>query len=115
MAELAQGGRAGAGVLRVRPNVKWGKDRGKEPRNLRPREDFRWFYSCPGQGGEADRTDYAASPEAAYDGNRWNDLHYTRGAKEAARERSRNQENAPTAPDEAVGRGGQTGLRGGAA
>ena len=86
-AELQSGGRKGAGILRVRPNVKWGKDRGTEPPTLRPREHFPWFYSCPGQGSEADRTDYAASPEAAYDGRRWNDLHYTRAAKEAARAR----------------------------
>ena len=83
-AELQGGGRKGAGILRVRPNIKWGKDRGKEPENLRPREDFPWFYSCPGLGSEVDRTDYTASSEAAYDGNRWNDLHYTRAAKEAA-------------------------------
>ena len=43
------------------------------------------IWACPGQGSEADRTDYAASPEAAYDGSRWNDLHYTRAAKERAR------------------------------
>ena len=86
-AELQSGGRKGAGILRVKPNVKWGKDRGKEPQKPRPREDFPWFYSCSGQGSEADRTDYAASPEAAYDGSRWNDLHYTRAAKEAARAR----------------------------
>ena len=84
-AELQSGGRKGAGILRVKPNVKWGKDRGKEPQKLRPREDFPWFYSCPGQGSEAERTNYAAPPEAAYDGSRWNDLHYTRAAKEAAR------------------------------
>ena len=84
-AELQSGGRKGAGILRVKPNVKWGKDRGKEPQKLRPREDFPWFYSCPGQGSEAGRTDYVAPPEAAYDGSRWNDLHYTRAAKEAAR------------------------------
>ncbi len=84
-AELQSGGRKGAGILRVRPNVKWGKDRGKEPQKLRPREDFPWFWSCPGQGSEADRTDYVAPPEAAYDASRWNDLHYTRAAKEAAR------------------------------
>ena len=66
-------------------DIKWSKGRGKEPQSLRPREDFPWFYSCRGQGAEADRTDYAAPAEAAYDGNRWNDLHYTRAAKEAAR------------------------------
>lgn len=84
-AELQSGGRKGAGILRVKPNVKWGKDRGKEPRKLRPRDDFSWFYSCPGQGSEAERTDYAAPPEAAYDGSRWNDIHYTRVFKETAR------------------------------
>ena len=88
-AELQSGGRKGAGILRVKPNVKWGKDRGKEPEKLRPRESFPWFYSCPGQGSETDRTDYAASLEAAYDGSRWNDLHYTRAAKEAARKSTR--------------------------
>ena len=93
-AELQSGGRKGAGILRVKPNIKWSKDRGKEPESLRPREDFPWFYSCPGQGSEADRTDYAASPEAAYDGARWNDLHYTRAGKEAARERRRNETGA---------------------
>ncbi len=86
-AELQSGGRKGAGILRVKPNIKWSKDRGKEPESLRPREDFPWFYSFPGPGPEADRTDYAALPEAAYDGNRWNDLHYTRAAKKAARGR----------------------------
>ena len=86
-AELQSGGRKGAGILRVKPNVKWGKDRGKEPQKLRPREDFPWFYSCPGQGLEAERLDYVAPPDAAYDGSRWNDLHYTRAAKEAAHTR----------------------------
>ena len=84
-AELQSGGRKGAGILRAKPNIKWTKDGGKEPESLRPREDFPWFYSCPGQDSEAARTDYAALPEAAYDGNRWNDMYYTRAAKEAAR------------------------------
>ncbi len=91
-AELQSGGRKGAGILRAKPNVKWNKDRGNEPESLRPREDFPWFYSCPGQGAEAGRTDYAAPAEAAYDGSRWNDLHYTRAAKRAAREASGRRE-----------------------
>lgn len=109
-AELTRGGRAGAGVLRVRPRIAWGKDRGKEAlgarkrwrpawteddhnddaeidedRELRAREHYPWFWGCPGDGGEAERTDFAGGPE--FDGNRWNDLHYTNGAKRAARER----------------------------
>ena len=87
-AELQSGGLKGAGILRAKPNVKWGKDRGREPQSLRPKEDFSWFYSYPGQGGEADGTDYAAPPEAEFDGNRWNDLHYTRAAKDQARRRA---------------------------
>ena len=91
-AELQSGGRKGAGILRVKPNINWNKDRGKEPESLRPREDFPWFYSCPGQGAEAERTDYAAPANAAYDGKRWNDLHYTLRAKEEARRRVACQE-----------------------
>ena len=89
-AELRSGGRKGAGILRHKPNVKWGKDRGKEPERhkdtgegIRPPADFPWFWSCPGAGSEAERTDFQAG--ATFDGNRWNDLHYTRNAKEAAR------------------------------
>ena len=89
-AELRAGGRKGAGILRWKPNVKWGKDRGKEPerhrdtgRHVRPRKDFPWFWGCPGGGTEQQRTDFQGGP--AFDGNRWNDLHYTRATKEAAR------------------------------
>ncbi len=89
-AELRTGGRKGAGILRWKPNVKWGKDRGKEPErhkdtdeHVRPRDHFPWFWSCPGGGTEQQRTDFQGGP--AFDGNRWNDLHYTRAAKEVAR------------------------------
>jgi len=85
-AELRTGGRKGAGLLRWKPNLKWSKDRGKEPQSLRPREDFPWFWSCPGAGSETDRTDFEGGPD--FDGNRWNDLHYTTAAKRAARERA---------------------------
>ena len=110
-AELTRGGRAGAGVLRARPKVTWNKDRGKEAlmlrrrgtrwrreqegadregeRNqggeLRPREDYPWFWGCPGDASAAERTDFPGGPE--FDGNRWNDLHYTNAAKRAARAR----------------------------
>ena len=87
-AELRKGGRAGAGVVRWKPNIKWGKDRGKEPEELRRREDFPWFWGCPGVGSAAERTDFQTAPDAEFDGNRWNDLHYTRGIKRAARERA---------------------------
>ena len=75
--------------------MKWGKDRGKEPEGPRPREDFPWFWSCPGGSGEAERTDFRALPDAAFDGNRWNDLHYTTSSKRAARDRVQRQPDTP--------------------
>lgn len=81
-AELRKGGRAGAGILRVKPTVRWGKDRGKEPEEPRSREEFPWFYGCPGGGSAEARTDFEATEDARFDGNRWNDLHYTRSAKQ---------------------------------
>ena len=86
-AELRRGGRAGAGILRMKPTVKWGKDRGKEPEQPRPSEDFPWFWGCPGGGSADARTDFEALEDASFDGNRWNDLHYTREAKRRARKR----------------------------
>jgi hypothetical protein len=85
-AELRTGGRKGAGLLRWKPNIKWTKDRGKEPQSLRPKTDYPWFWSCRGEGPESDRTDFTGG--AAFDGNRWNDLHYTTATKRAARERA---------------------------
>ena len=85
-AELRKGGRAGAGILRWKPNVKWGKDRGKEPQEPRPRDEFPWFWGCPGTGSAEARTDFEAAGDTSFNGNRWNDLHYTRAAREAARE-----------------------------
>ena len=111
-AELTRGGRAGAGVLRAKPKIAWNKDRGKEAlkprkrwrppwaededdgdaeidedRELRPREDYPWFWGCPGDGPRAERTDFRGGPD--FDGNRWNDLHYTNDAKRATRTQAR--------------------------
>ena len=83
-AELRKGGRTGAGILRWRANVRWGKDRGKEPKEPRPRGKFPWFWGCPGRGGVVERTDFETG-DARFDGQRWNDLHYTRAVKYAAR------------------------------
>ena len=85
-AELRSGGLKGAGILRTKPNITWGRDRGKERQELRDRGDFPWFWSCLGTGTEDQRTDYRAGSDAQFDGNRWNDLHYTLDAKRAARE-----------------------------
>ena len=107
--ELRAGGRAGAGILRAKPKIAWGKDRGTEvlkphkrwrrpslesdeyevdvdeERELRPREDYPWLWGCPGNGTRNERTDFLGGPD--FDGNRWNDLHYTNPVKRAARSR----------------------------
>ena len=94
-ATLRKGGRAGAGILRGKPNITWKKDRGKEPEELRAREDFPWFWECPGDKPIDDRTDFTAEPDAEFDGHRWNDVHYTNGAKRSARNGARNREAQP--------------------
>ncbi len=70
--------RKGAGILKFKPNIKWTKDRGKEP--VRAKDDFPWFWSWD----EAEQ-DFMGGDE--FDGNRWNDCHYSRATKQAARER----------------------------
>lgn len=61
-------GKAGAGVLRAKPNIKWEKDRGKEP--SRPKEEFPWFWNGTN-----------------FTGDRLNDCHYSNAEKQAARDR----------------------------
>ena len=82
MADDIPGGKKGAGLLRAKPNLHWRKDRGKEPltrgkrakppwleddawdpdddKELRPREEFPWFW----HNGE-------------FTGDRVNDVHLT--------------------------------------
>jgi hypothetical protein len=71
------GGRAGAGVLRWKPNIKWDKDRGKEAG--RPKEQYPWFWNWNGK-----TVDFMGTGKES-DGNRWNDCQYTNKAKQAAR------------------------------
>ena len=111
MAKDIPGGKKGAGVLRAKPGIAWKKDRGKEvlkpvrrskppwlqaeeeavdlneDQELRPREDYPWFWTCPGDGPRAQRTDFRGGTH--FDGNRWNNLHYTNRVKSAARDRKR--------------------------
>lgn len=80
MAAKPLGARArDACILRTTPKIKWDKDRGKEQQ--RPHEDFPWFWNWDKQTPDFE----GRSKEP--DGNRWNDLHYTRAFKEAARAR----------------------------
>jgi hypothetical protein len=71
-----------ASILRTTPNIKWGKDRGKEP--ARPKDDYPWFW-----GWDEKTVDFRGS--SAFDGNRWNDLHYTRREKDEARQRAKKE------------------------
>lgn len=94
-AQLRKGGKAGAGILRAKPGtIKWSKDRGKEP--MRAKEEFPWFWGWD-ENDHSLATDFGApiagAPPASdsFDGNRWNDLHYTRAAKAAARARQRGE------------------------
>lgn len=75
----------GACILRTTPKIKWEKDRGKEPQ--RSCEDFPWLW-----GWDPDNKDHEkdfGGRGKEQDGNRWNDLHYSREFKEAARARSK--------------------------
>ena len=118
MAEDIPGGKKGAGVLRAKPKVAWKKDRGKEvlepgkrskppwlqaeeegadlnnDQELRPREDYPWFWTCPGDGPRTERTDFPGG--SRFDGNRWNNLHYTNAMKSAAGEREWPTTRKPT-------------------
>ena len=67
MASDIPGGRKGAGILRWKPNINWGKDRGKEP--TRPQEQFPWFWK-----------------NGKFTGDRVNDRHLTNEEKRKARE-----------------------------
>ncbi|MCK4412362.1 MAG: N-6 DNA methylase [Candidatus Eisenbacteria sp.] len=69
-------GRRGAGILRWKPNIKWGKDRGKEP--SREREEHPWFW-----GWDERTTDWMGG--SRFDGNRYNACHYTIAVKRKAR------------------------------
>jgi len=74
------GGRTGAGILRYKPNIKWSKDRGKEPE--RPKDEYPWFW-----GWDEKTVDFAGGKK--FDGNRYNDCHYTTKAKQVARENTK--------------------------
>lgn len=58
-----------AGVLRDRVNVKYTVDRGHEPKAIRPKADFPWFWEG-----------------ATFTGDRVNDVHLTAPEKQAARD-----------------------------
>lgn len=72
--------RANACILRITPGVKKhaGSDRGGEPH--RDKADLPWFWA---DDHDVATLDFAGGP--AFKGRRYNDFHYTRRAKQAAR------------------------------
>jgi len=72
-------------ILRVTPKIKWEKDRGKEPG--RPKDEYPWFW-----GWDEQTLNFLGGSK--FDGNRWNDLHYSRATKLAARERAKRGEKS---------------------
>jgi hypothetical protein len=88
-ASLLKGGRTGAGILRAKPKgIKWEKDRGTEPERLK--DDYPWFWSWDGK-----TEDFEGGRK--FDGCRWNDLHYSKKAKNDARARSKPQRKGKVA------------------
>ena len=76
------GGKKGVGILRTKPNIKWTKDRGKEPK--RPIREYPWFWNW-----DEKTVDFMGGK--TFDGNRWNDCHYTNQTKQAARDAATNK------------------------
>ena len=72
MAQDIPGGKKGAGILRVKPNIHWKKDRGKEP--VRDQGPFPWFWD-----------------NGKFTGERINDVHLTITEKRAALDRPKEE------------------------
>jgi hypothetical protein len=70
-------------VLRIKPKIKYGNDRGREPE--RKKEEFPWFWTW-------DETTEDFTGGSKFDGSRWNDLHYSIKAKQDARTRKQQDE-----------------------
>jgi hypothetical protein len=66
-------------LLRVTPGVRWGRDKGND--SGRDKDSSPWFWCWDGRS-----INFLGSKK--FDGVRWNDLHYSRAVKHAARERS---------------------------
>jgi hypothetical protein len=64
---------------------------------MRAKDEFPWFWGWD-ENDHTLATDFGASNPGAhpvgdsFDGNRWNDLHYSRSAKEAAKARNRGED-----------------------
>jgi hypothetical protein len=66
MADDLPNGRKGAGILRWKSNIKWGKDKGKDP--IRPQDQYPWSWK-----------------NGTFTGERLNNIHLTNNEKRRAR------------------------------
>jgi len=71
-------GRKGAGILRYKPNIKWTRDRGKEPKRLKA--EYPWVWNWDGE-----TQDFMGGTKHVPQ-SRHNDCHYTTKIKQTARE-----------------------------
>lgn len=72
----------GSAVLRIKPKIKWDKDRGKEAK--RPIQKYPWFWGWDGTD------DFKGGP--VFTGERFNDCHYTLDFKRRARQQQGDKE-----------------------
>ena len=77
------GAKKGAGILRSKLNIKWEKDRGKEP--VRDKKEFPWFW-----GWDEEKQNFTGVGDQP-DGNRWNNCHYTNEFRKKAREANKSR------------------------
>ncbi len=65
-----------AGVFRIKPKIKWNKDRGKEPE--RAIEEYPWFWGNVDEASSlVDYDGKSQDGSSTFTGVRWNDCHYT--------------------------------------
>jgi hypothetical protein len=82
VAKPLNGGGKNACILRTVPKIKWDKDRGREAPRIK--SDYPWFWA-----GEGQTPGFMGGSE--FDGKRWNDFHYSRASRLAARIRAKGE------------------------
>jgi hypothetical protein len=75
------------GLLRYRPSINWGKDRGKDSQRTRPKEDYPWLWQYNPDSNNDLSKDFMGG--SGFDGNRWNNLHYSNTIKRDSQMRTR--------------------------
>jgi len=84
-AQIEANGKRPFCILRHAPGIKWGLDRGISPTSTR--DDFPWMWGTTGDETDFMGREPTSRGDGGFDGKRWNGMHYTLGAKQAARQR----------------------------